>query len=1000
MKTLFIHLSDLHLKNNEYFDVGVAEGFAKSLNGIKCEKVTILFTGDLVNSGTNKEMESFERLISYISSSLKNVTGHKPNIICVPGNHDRNPTVFEPTFEDILGCEKDNDKHNKMFDEYIKSMTPFFKYANKNNCFVERKSISHLEDELFNYILVNSSPFSLREYADKEHHYIPFNRDGVDIYPEHNNKYLFLLCHHRPDWFEYNTSSVINDFIKDACPLCLFGHEHKQDVAELSFSDNKRIIVVFGGELFVEKGKLIGSFNTILVNDEGSCELRQYCYKKNVGVFVPEGEKKIFTLNQFNYSQTISSKTIDALFSLEVENKIVDQRDFFVMPYIRSYSKEFDDIYDFDGLIKTIEKSNNIFISSPAHCGKTILAYKILEHFNSSNKKCVYISASEDELSNNCESEIKKAIFKLYGNNEGLYEYIKQLPKEDKVIIFDDFHSIKSKTKRNAYLDFINEFFGIKILFSSYRVEQTNWNKQDFSTFSLFSICGFSIKQRREFVEKICDVFGLKKEETINDVLNATSISLANCSTLDMSSPYLLLALVVKIISDKLYINQKVSNAFSLIFEMDINNSLSLAGRKEDLESYLLVLSEVAFAVYKRNDETFFTNEELASSLRKCKDDYKNIFIDFDEILDIFLKSKIIKKSQDDTYRFQHNSYLAYFVSQKIVELFREGDKTEIAYLCDNIVEGLNGDIFLFVIYELNQVNVLYNIKNTLDEALQSYEEINLEKRNNPILKKEIIYKPETKQQAESKKQMIERLDTGERKRINTAHESEQHALDKKEYDEDDALFRTLQKAWKLLEVLAKSTSGFNREIKANKRIELMKFISSMTFKILYATFDISEEVADELIKFFEDIKAKEIENAKAEGKSKQYIDKINEFSFQNFMYDRITTSMLNAILNVCKLMLSDASVPFISELDDADNDFCHKMFQLSAYELTGKIDLFMRLFEDVYTNKKTSAGNKYLMERIMRVFIIRNNVSSSVIDKLVNITKKDKVVLLRYKYN
>lgn len=620
---------------------------------------------------------------------------------------------------------------------------------------------------------------------------------------------------------------------------------------------------------------------------------------------------------------------------------------------------------------------------------KTILLKMVIKELEQKRK---VVSLSPDEISNNFEYSFENAFCKIYGSHENFNNIREYKP----ILIVDNIDGIEPESKKDKFIDFIWKNFDSFLLTSA--TKQKDINNDKIKSISGYTINGFSLKQRNSLISKICACFNFADEENIEKIKTAVSISFASCSMLDLSSPYFVLEICNKIIVDELYKQQNVSDAFSLVFINDINNRIIQFGRKENLEDYLNVLSEISFEVCLHQKSIYFDFDLISRSIKKCKEDYKNIKLSVDEFSDVFLQSGLVQRIDSSNYKISHNSILAYLASRKVCTEYKDGNYEVISNLYKNVEIGLNGDILLFVLYQLKETAVLFKIKDLLDEALQSYEEINLNKKNNPILKMKKNYGPETKKQAESKKELIDRLDSSEKKNLKEIDSKEKKALDNK--NDDDVFVKTIQRAFKLIEILSKAVAGFKTELKHEKRMILTKCAISSLLKVFYAIFDVSEKDAESLHNIFEDFKEEKARIAKKDGKDDKEIKALlSDFNYENFVYDIMTTNLLNDMTYISKVMISNVSFEVIKELENEENYFCYKLFQLIAFQQSGVMQSnFLNCLEEIKKHEKNSLGNLMLSNRVVRVFAITNYLNASEFNKLSSISGINKQRLLIYK--
>lgn len=990
MKTLLVQLSDLHLHemqnvNYETLDVKSFFSFLKSKDYNSFDSLTILFTGDMTQNGYESEFKNFENLIDNINRTLKKEYDLDCDWIVIPGNHDVNQNSNQLDFNLIIDYEKSNKSElDKLLDLEKEKMNKFFKFSSKVNSLSEpRQLINQINKNNISFLLINSAPFSALKKIDKEHHYIPdyeFENLNESLF---NNSICFALIHHRPDWFNFSTAQQLDSLFNKYVSIIFFGHEHIEKVYCDKTNDN--IYFFNSGCLKIKHSKLIGGANLFVLNsDKNIIEFRTSTFDLD-STYAHLSDKK--TLNIFPKKVTGFSTEYKQKNLIELsENLKINIDDIFVMPFMLNLKDNDDDIDTFEDFVEHFNNNKKITIYGRPNSGKTIF----LKHFaNYLSEKTNAIFISFDDISSNFETTIENAFYSCYGQRKS-FEELSSFPS---VLIVDGLDQIESTSKRNKFIEFINDNFEFVVVSTSKKV--SDLNNDILKTYSRLSVNGFSYKQRNEYIRKICKVNGVENEEDINLIVNATSIAFSSCSMLDLTSPGYILLLVNKIISEQLYRVQNVSDAFTLIFEHDINNKILKYGKRDNLEDYLNILANIAFKVIENSEITYFNLEFIKDSVTYCKNLYKNIKLSFDDLFQVFIESGIICKVGDDKFKFNHNSLLAYFASREICTRYKSGSDDVIKKIYENIEIGLNGDILLFVLHELKETRILFLIKNLLDNALSVYSEINLNSKNNPILKMVKNYVPETKEQAENRSEFIKRLDNSEKKHIKKIDEKEDKAL--KKNNEFDEFQKTIRRALKFIEILAKASAGFKTELVAVKREELMKCSISSLLKVFYALFDISEEEAKEFHDEFENYKISRADILRKKGFSENAISKLDDkLTFENYIYDIMTTNLLNDLTYIARVMTSKVSSSFIDNIYDESNSMSYNLFKLVAYEEHGDMkEKFINLVQNIFRDSSTDIGHKYLVKRIVRVFSITNYLDRSELARISNASSMNKQKLL-----
>ena len=143
MKILFLHLSDAHLRDNTDIRLINMDGIVKSLSQIgKFDECAIVFSGDVVNSGDKNAYVNAGRLVGYIAKNISQKYINKKIVetLIVPGNHDnlvknKNRDNFE------LESYYEKKEVDLKFDEDLKQLSNFYRFANRNKCFLKDKII-------------------------------------------------------------------------------------------------------------------------------------------------------------------------------------------------------------------------------------------------------------------------------------------------------------------------------------------------------------------------------------------------------------------------------------------------------------------------------------------------------------------------------------------------------------------------------------------------------------------------------------------------------------------------------------------------------------------------------------------------------------------------------------------------------------------------------------------------------------------------------------------
>lgn len=974
MKTLILHLSDLHL-NQPRGKIDTIPLVQACSCGPKPDNVVLVFSGDFVNVPTEQNYAAFIALFADLKESLQEKLD-QVNIetIMVPGNHDINLTKCKQITQAKI---RDNiSMREQYFTEELSAEEDALKICSDNGCEFLDGAIG--EKTIFfgnlaiHFVLVNSAPFSSLRYDDKEHHYLP-SASRLMGGPVSNKKTIeVLVSHHRADWFEYGSSVKINEFIADTASICLYGHEHDAKCFS-QVSNEENVIVSKGGELCILNNVVSGSFSKILIDEESeTVDAEVQTFNTKFRAFKPA---KCYSFRiRFN-----DPRKLKASFDNEILNPVVTdhirEKDVFVMPLLRSNGEQ-DDISSLSDLVDYSLTEGNVYLHGFHNCGKSSLLHRLFEEIRK-QVWAVFLQC-EDGFTSNPEKSIRIAYEQEYYYSDLNYEDFVRAPKEEKVIIVDSFEELRSETIRTKYLEYFNEKFGSVIIAvpNSTFNAKTIFSNSNFDPNHSFEISGFSMSKRKELYSNIAKKHDIDLEADIDLIFNTIESALSLGSVVDTSDPGFLVEIASDIIKDKFYLERDTKNGFSEAFQHSINTALLSVVSAKFLDDYYSLLSQLAADMAFIHKSRCFDAVQLQNAMNERKKKFEIKFQPFDEVLRNLLSSGIIV-AEKDKYRFERNSLHSFFAAKEVVRLYQKGDTKYLDAATEDITYGIYGDIVMFAAYQLQRVDVFFKMQDILSKSLEGVPELSYDKKNNPILEKNTQLIPETEQQAETRKQFYDRLDKGEKKAIADAPKTESQVFEEKA---DNTWVNSITKALKLLEISSKAISGFKTEIEAGDREVLLDATVSSALRLINFMYFFTPEDIDNIERDFGKWKASRIEKMKEEKKPQKAIEKMENETITHVFYDYLTTMVLNVLTGMANIMTSKTSLPFIDKLDDSDS--FRKLFILIAYSESGSNKRFLSYFTDLMNSAK-DLGFQLILKRVARVFAITHTLSVAELDRL-----------------
>lgn len=998
MKSLFIHLSDLHFDNSGNPNCLNIKPFLNSFSSSSgFDNVFLIFTGDLTQGGSISELSGFKTIINRIISALRKQLSKPVELIIVPGNHDI--VITKDNQEDINKLAGLSDK--ELYSSYqlqLKNEADVIEQCknygidfSKGNGAVFSKTVK-ARNSSYHFVCINSSPFSLLDSTDKDKgfHFIPKNMRDINGAPEKNYDTIeVLVSHHRPDWFSYDSQRSLKNYEENISSFCFYGHEHINGHNNYVGKEGSTIISM-GGELKTDNNTLKGTFLVHYIDtDLKTSKSLLYSYNNKTNNFDVErpNANYSFRVNSINH---IDENYMDASINPSLlPGGSTKERDLFIMNLLRPNGSQ-NPIIDFNALTDFTNKNKKTFLFGYHGVGKTVLLHRLFEYY--CNKKWVVYLDCEKEYSYSPKAMVDNAFSNIYKYKKSALDNFYESNTDDKVILVDNIDHITSQKSLSTLIDYLNESFGC-IIISSNR-NNVSSIKEGCSLLydedTSFNVEGFSLLQRRQLFEKVAHQNSITNEEDILNITKLAESSLSMCSVVDSSDPGTLFLLAEEIIRNKMYLERNTTDAFTIVFEHSIHHALVEASSETKLDEYIAYLNRLAFDVALIKKSIYFDEQDVKNAVAEKQSKFKHYKSKYHDFLNTIVSAKLVVL-EGDNFRFAKNSYLAYFAAGEIILLNSKGHQEYLNNVVEQIVSGINGDIFVFAAYQLKQTKVFFDIQDELDSMLKDFEELSFEKKNNAVLSLNKKLIPETKEQSENKSRLYKRLDSQERKRIQSSHEKEKQAYD----DIEDDKIKAVNKIVKLIEISCKAISGFNNNLDTDEREILLDRALSYTLKLINFLFCFDEKDLKEINDSFDELKAKTIEEGNRDNWPKSKIQAIQDLDLVHLLYDTLTTCTLNMISSIAKIITSKPAMPAVNKLDK--DNFTHLLLKMLVYSEIGDVNAFINTMEDAYDNKIGKA-EELIMLRVLRVFIIRNELKAKHFDKIASITNIKKERLLGYK--
>ena len=495
MELILVHLTDIHISGEDDKDVLLSR--TSSLVGaiaevIKKPSETLLLicvTGDIANSGTQKQYEVAYLFFTDIAKKIKD--RYKDDLwfqySIIPGNHDCDFSDSKATIRDCLIQNKNLDIKNK---EIIKSCNDiqnnFFEFLqmlfNQGLCSNIRKNDIFTENILFNEANSNMAKWRIKLHCINTAWCSQLHEDKniriaipTDLLKE-TNEIVITMMHHGPNWLDWDSNNLWDTYHREYSDIILVGHDHKFNFLQEKNYDSSTNYFIKGNQLYNNNEKDKSGFNILKINLEDNIEIfysfswKGRCYERSIC-----SEPKVFERNKYKDSSiNLKSEFKENLEEIEVD--IVNQykkpillSDIYVFPVLQGEicdKPEKTKTYrGREEIIDVITTKKRIILDGGKEYGKTAFIKSLFTIFFDENLKPIILrgeeikSADESEINN----KVRESYLATYTNIN--IDIIMQMDKSQRVLLIDDFDANRLSDKsQKQFLEYICSQFGMIIV--------------------------------------------------------------------------------------------------------------------------------------------------------------------------------------------------------------------------------------------------------------------------------------------------------------------------------------------------------------------------------------------------------------------------------------------------------------------------------------------------------------------------------------------------------
>lgn len=1002
MKIGILHLSDLHIQNNDLTDR--VENLVKSVEfDIKLTShLYIVLSGDIANFGRKTEFEHAKVFINKLTEKFKEKRKSlNIKIIAVPGNHDCCFDNEKKTRKSILNdCKTDIIEEEDFFIDAMAVQSDFWDFTNeitnlnqRNKVSYEFKFIPHIDFKV-TFHCYNTSWLS--EISEKQ---------GSLIIPENkfieneNREYIISVFHHPIDWLSANTKrnnkQRFEEHLIKSSNLVIYGHEHDKGNPKSIIQKNNNVVFC-GGKAFNKSPLTETGFSLYEIDlSDKSINIKTFSFDGSKYFTETTDSHKIIEKikREFILNQEFETKITDLNIPLKHSRKSkLLLSDVFVYPDLEPLLEDDNNVtqypnsYDLIDKVKNEEKIN-VLIEGADQSGKTALLYVLYKRYYEMGLTPIYLRGkycSETDL----KKLVKKALKEQY-NNENVDLYF-QLNK--KVLLLDNFHNstLNSKYKKRL-VESLNDNFEIIIVTSNNTYSSKNVTEEatSFKEYTKFKLLPLGHEKRSELIEQWLLIgenkLTIQEEEILNNVkMRFNEINSLIGNRLMPSYPIFILTLLQSLDENLQNFSQ---TSFANIYLVLIKAGLVKEDIKDSvLTSLLNILKELAYYMYDKKKSSFKLDDFEKFISEYTGKYFRDKSLTNDKILTVLCSSNILKL-EDEYYSFSYK-YIYYFLIAQKISTDIENYQELIYDLCINIHLEINANILIFLSHHSKAQILIDNIVFTSEIPFDKASPLTLNKNDEFVkfiteftneIKDEIIDDRNPKE--EVKKELKKKDVLARNKR--DSDDNDENVLPAEAIEINQA-FRSV----KIIGQIVKNQSG---DFEKEKLIKLVEAAYNTIFRFLGFYSGMLEKEKELLIEtIVEDIKKKEEEKKSMIGNVNV---KIIEKKVRNILQFISWRICVDSMTNLMFAIGTKGQNELFEKVNSNINSPASKIVTFAIKTFYDKIDLkeLEKLFDEVKDN--------YLAQCILREYIKRylytNYIERNKRDRIIQIAGFNKQNLI-----
>lgn len=1016
MSLVIVHLSDLHINMGKNADIinAKSQSFYNACSSIiaKNDTVLLVITGDIADTGDAKEYYIAKKVINGFYEYIK--SQHEKVNMCffaTPGNHDCDFSLGDIVRQRLMQTINKSSPcvEQEIVDIICRPQLNYEQFAEEMNTNIKNhlghKYILKFENQSIGILLINSAWLSTKQekYGELS---IP-----IEMLPDSGAKdvdFTISLQHHPFQWLHPENSISLQKYFRSCIDLSIFGHEHIID-DETSSGNQWSFKKLKGHEFQNRSGGYEGGFAVYKLSSQlARISTFEYFWSEKDHAFdlVNETVNQELSKNKrdnrhFKLKKSSESFLNDLGLALQHPKKeILYLDDVFCWPTLEVHEMDQtksnvkirinNDVPDY------LSKQKTVLIDGGTLHGKTSLAKMFFKYQYARENISIWFDwklITKYEI-DSIKKRFDKCFLEQYETNK--VEPFRQLPKDKKTIIIDDFDCMDiGEEKRKVLFDAIQDYFGCTLLLTSSSMSFPYlWRELKDYSLVMMRILPLGNVKRSELIRKwyILDdasfeAQGVEVDVKVNRAREVIDRILGDGSGLLPASPFNILGTLQNIESVAAIGSQ--ASKFGYIYESLIRKNFERI--PENYRELLMELStHLAYKLYQKKKLIIARSE-----LEKLIDDFKTKFritLDNNIALSSLCNARIFSFDKLNNYQFAYTYFYYYFVGKFFAQNIAKPEiKKQIEYISSRLYVEAYGNIMLFVCHFTNEESVIeelllnaYCIYDDVDEFKFDQHKDVVERLNN-LVENQLRIKPVGNEE-DVKKQKHDELVRRDGLGINDGSE---RITDESCFEETSSEQKITQflNAIKTISVLGQIVYNYPGKITGAKKEEIISETHSLGLRTIQMLMDTLGFFEEGLIESY-------VEYVRKNKKEVLEADIANKVSFM--VMSSIALFTQGILFSIARLLGNDL-------LYEVDKEVLTKSGSISGKLILTEIEMnhinrvmfqdYIEYYKELKESKNTFAAS--ILRYSVADFLSNNSCGHDLRDKLCAAFQLDKKAVL-----